>query len=35
MSGSQVREIKNMRKISLFIAMSLDGYKFQKQIDYF
>lgn len=26
MSNSQVKEIKNVRKISLFIAMSLDGY---------
>ena len=26
MSSSRVEEIKNMRKISLFIAMSLDGY---------
>jgi dihydrofolate reductase len=26
MSDSQVKEIKDMRKISLFIAMSLDGY---------
>lgn len=26
MSNSQVKETKSMRKISLFIAMSLDGY---------